>query len=270
MYDVKLAVFQGPLDLLLHLVEREELDITTVSLVQVTDQYLAQLRSGEAINYAALADFIAVGARLLYLKSRALLPRPALQEEERQDEGRELVEMLTEYRQYKEVADYLQEIERRGRRAYLRKAAPGQIPLPLGLGDITLDALAALFQEALERAPKPPPPQEVARETITVREKIRLLLEALRRQGRVDFRQLISACRTRVEVIVQFLAVLELIKRKQVRAQQAEVFGDITLLPARGALPVRAGRRRPRPATPEVGLPLDTPTPTNGNPRRPA
>ena len=225
MFELKLPVFEGPLDLLLHLIEKEELDITTVSLVQVTDQYLAQLRSLEGINLDALADFVSIGAKLIYLKSRALLPRPPAEEEV----GRELTEMLKEYRRFKEVATVLRAIEDEGLRAYPRLAPPPDVPLPAGLHKVTLDRLLALFREALDRLPAEPS-IGIERSAVTVRQKLEEIETALKRTGRLSFRSLVSACRSRVEVIVSFMAVLELIKNLRVSAEQEELFGDIALV----------------------------------------
>ena len=233
MFELKLPVFEGPLDLLLHLIEKEELDITTVSLVQVTDQYLAQLRSLEGINLDALADFVSIGAKLIYLKSRALLPRPPAEEEEQAAEeeevGRELTEMLKEYRRFKEVATVLRAIEDEGLRAYPRLAPPPDVPLPAGLHKVTLDRLLALFREALDRLPAEPS-IGIERSAVTVRQKLEEIETALKRTGRLSFRSLVSACRSRVEVIVSFMAVLELIKNLRVSAEQEELFGDIALV----------------------------------------
>ena len=109
-FPLQLNVFEGPLDLLLHLIDSQELDITAVSLVQVTDQYLGHLRSAEEIDATALAEFIAIGSRLLYLKSRALLPQPEVDEEPVDDLGDYLVQRLREYLRYKEAASMLQGI----------------------------------------------------------------------------------------------------------------------------------------------------------------
>src|SRR5919106_6719402 len=128
MLAVKTQVFEGPLDLLLHLIEREDLDITTVSLVQVTDQYMAGLRTQDGIDLRALADFVAVGARLLLLKSRALLPRQADQmnsdDEEVEALATDLTAQLEEYRAYKGVAFYLRELDAAGHRSFTRVAPP--------------------------------------------------------------------------------------------------------------------------------------------------
>ncbi len=236
MYQLKLPYFEGPLDLLLHLIERDELDITTVSLVQVTDQYLAQIHSLQQINLDALADFVSIGAKLVYLKSRALLPRPPSEEEQAEEEavGRELTEMLREYKRFKDVALALREIEDGGLRAYRRAAPPPDVPLPSGLDKVTLDRLMALFQEALNRHPEEPT-TALPREIVTVKEKVRDIEAALRETGQVSFRRLVLACKTRVEVIVSFLAVLELIKTGRIWGQQEEVFGDISLVAIEGA-----------------------------------
>ena len=229
-FQLQLPVFEGPLDLLLYLIERQELDITAVSLVQVTDQYLSYLRSGEQIDATALAEFIATGARLLLLKSRALLPKPPVEEEPEEDLGEELVRRLREYRRFKEVASALRDIEESGRHAYPRLAPPPSVPLPTGLDGVTLDLLLQLFQEALEREPAAEPEGVVERQEITVEEKVAELSQALRRQQRVSFRKFISACRSRVEVIVAFMAVLELIKDLRLWAEQDALFGDISLV----------------------------------------
>ncbi|MDI6857821.1 MAG: segregation/condensation protein A [Dehalococcoidia bacterium] len=231
MFELKLPVFEGPLDLLLHLIEKEELDITAVSLVQVADQYLAHLQSMEAISLDALADFVAIGAKLIYLKSRALLPRQEAAEEEEpslEEAGRELTEMLQEYRRFKEVAGALRAIEDEGLRAYPRVAPPPDVPLPTGLKKVTLDRLVELFQEALRRQPAAPP--AVERERVTVRQKIEEIESRLRSVGKLSFRSFISVCRSRIEVIVSFLAVLELIKALRLAAEQEELFGDIVLV----------------------------------------
>lgn len=240
MFELKLPVFEGPLDLLLHLIEREDLDITTVSLVQVTDQYLAHLRGGD-VNAAALADFISVGARLLFLKSRALLPKSPVREEEPVESDEDLAGLLMEYRQLREVATYFQEIEQRGERSYPRKGAGAkQIPLPMGLGDVTLDALAQIFRETLARKSDDMEPVEVLqRDTVTVQQKIKVIRDLLKEHGRVSFSELMTSCRTRIEVIVQFLAVLELIKGQKIRARQDAPFGDILLV-----APASRSRRR--------------------------
>jgi segregation and condensation protein A len=228
-FQLHLPVFEGPLDLLLFLIEKEELDITAVSLVQVTDQYLSFLRSGEQIDVDALAEFIVIGARLIFLKSRALLPQ--LEQEETVEElGDDLVQRLREYRRFKEAAGHLKEIEEQGLRAYPRLAPPPAMPLPTGLDGVTLNLLAQIVQEVLQRKPEEPEPVPVPRQIVTVEQKVADLVSAFQTRRRLSFRKFISACRTRIEVIVSFLAVLELIKNLKLVAEQDALFGDISLV----------------------------------------
>ena len=232
MFEIRLSVFEGPLDLLLHLLEKEELEITSISLVQVTDQYLSHLRSLDEINMDALADFIAVGAKLLLLKSRALLPREpgAAEEGEEEDVGEELARLLIEYRRFKEAASALREREEQGLRSYPRLAPPPDVPLSLGLDRVTLRKLTRIFRDALRRLP-PEETGTIEGPAVTVQEKVEEILASLAQRGEVSFRRLVSACRSRLEVVVSFLAVLELVKAQRVVAEQEQLFGDITLLP---------------------------------------
>jgi len=229
-FQLRLPVFEGPLDLLLYLVEKEQLDITEVALVQVTDQYLAYLRSGDQIDADALAEFIAIGARLIYLKSKALLPKPPAPGEEEEDIAGDLVRRLQEYRRFKEAAGHLRSREEEGTRAYPRLAPPPDLPLPTGLDGVTLQLLAEIVQEVLERQPPEEPEAVIEREPVTLEQKVAELSLTLQRRGRVSFRSFIAASRSRSEVVVAFLAVLELIKALRAQAEQDTLFGDIQLV----------------------------------------
>ena len=239
MFELKLSVFEGPLDLLLDLIEREELDITAVSLAQVTDQYWAHLRSVEGQDAEALAEFIVVGARLLYIKSRALLPelRPREREDEKKDAGEALAQMLVEYKRFREAAGAFRDLEEQGRRAYPRLAAPSKDwLLPPGLKGVTLEGLLNIFEEALSRQPAEPEEGAIEREAVTVEEKMAAVKAAVASGSRrVSFRALVEACSSRIEVIVVFLAVLELIKAGQLVARQRGRFRDIMMIGAEAA-----------------------------------
>ena len=235
-FQLKLPVFEGPLDLLLYLIEREQLDITAVSLVQVTGQYLTYLRSGEQIDSYALAEFIAIAAKLIYLKSRALLPRPQPLEEGEEDIGDDLVRRLREYRQFKEAAGWLKDLEARGLRAYPRMAPVTGVPVPTGLDGVTVDLLLQIVQEVLSKKPEQAVEEVVVKRTeYTVEDKMDALSALLTHSHSVSFRSFISACRSHLEVIVAFLAVLELIKGLRLIAQQDAIFGDISLVRLSGA-----------------------------------
>ena len=232
VFEIRLPLFEGPLDLLLHLLEKEELDITAVSLVQVTDQYLSHLHSVEAINMDALADFIAVGAKLLLLKSRALLPRePGAAEEDEEDVGEELARLLIEYQRFKEAASGLREREDQGLRSYPRLVPPPEVPLSLGLDRVTLRKLTHIFRDALARLPAEEEGSTIHRQEVSIQEKVEEILAGLAQRGHLSFRRLVSACRSRLEVVVSFLAVLELIKAQRIVAEQERLFGDIRLVP---------------------------------------
>ena len=232
IYQVQLPVFEGPMDLLLHLIEEQQLDITKVSLAQVTQQFLDHLARAESINADHLADFLVVAAKLIYIKSTVLLPQPPPSEEE-EDVGDDLVRQLILYKQFKEVAGHLRALEEQGSRAFVRVAPPVALPKTLDLEGITLDDLLQAVREALEVLPPAPPVNGVvAPLMVTVDEKIELIQSRIARAGRVSFRQLIRKARSRVEVIVTFLAVLEMIKRRLVDARQEALFGDVVIVPA--------------------------------------
>lgn len=233
MPQITLPVFEGPLDLLLHLIERDDLDITAVSLVAVTDQYLGAIRSGEGYEPRALAEFVAIGAKLIYLKSRALLPRPAIElseDTEEDDVGRELVDMLQEYRRYNQAATYLQERQDTGMRYYTRTAAPPVLPDGPGLDNVTLDALRKIMLDALKRKPPVAPRATITRDGLTLRQQVESFRNRLQVAGKFSFRRVIAECRTRVEVIVAFLAVLELLKSGDCDVHQSATWGDIEVV----------------------------------------
>ncbi len=232
-YQVKLPIFQGPLDLLLHLIEREEMDITTVSLAQVTDQYLEYIGLLEQLNAEILADFLVVAAKLLLIKSEMLLPRPpgAAGEEEEEDIGDELARQLIEYKKFKEAALELRQREEMGLRAYVRVAPPLRLERPLELEDVSLADLVEAVRRALDvRPPLPSVSKVVTPFTVTVAEKMALIEERLERQRQVSFNYLLKQAASRLEIIVTFLAVLELIKLKGVIVQQERLFGEIIIL----------------------------------------
>ena len=255
-YQVKLPIFQGPLDLLLHLIKREELDITTVSLAQVTDQYLEYISLLEELTAEILADFLVIAAKLLLIKSEMLLPRPpgAPGEEEEEDVGDELARQLIEYKKFKEAALELREREEIGFRAYVRVAPPPKLERPFGrkrsdaqdkpldLEDVSLADLVEAVQRALDVRPALPSVSEVVTPfTVTVAEKMALIEERLERQRRVSFNHLLAQAASRLEIIVTFLAVLELIKLNGIGVQQERLFGEIVIL---GKPPNQAQRQK--------------------------
>ncbi len=235
-YVVNLPVYQGPLDLLLQLIERARLDISAISLAAVTDQFLAHIRQIEELQPDLLADFLLVAARLIWIKSRILLPPTAAADEEEaeEDPAEALARQLQEYKRFKEAAQQLRALEERGWHTYPRAAPPPEIAARLAEGSITLTELVAAAQRALMRLPPPPPIPAgvVVPFTLTIRDQIGLIRARLAEGNRITFHSLLQNARQRVEIIVTLLAVLELIKRGEICAIQETIFGEIVISPA--------------------------------------
>lgn len=229
-YEVATPVYAGPLDLLLQLIERAELDITKLSLALVTDQYLAYIHNLPDLAADELSAFLVIAARLLQIKSEALLPRPPQREPGEEDPGEALAKQLIIYKRFREIANILNQREDAGLRTYLRVAPPPKLDGTLDLEGMTIADITAAAQEIFsdldlaEALSTIVPPSRV-----TIREKISLITDTLRHQRNVSFRSLINHENSRLEIVVTFLALLELIKRHLVRVSQAGLFGDISL-----------------------------------------
>ena len=222
--DVKTPVFEGPLELLLALVEREELDIFQVSLATVTDAYLAEIAAREVVDPQEMAEFLWMAARLLLLKSIRLLPGEVPSDDETDLLGweEEVRQRLEEYRVYKEMAGELMERAQKDSFAFPPPARPVEAggqeePLEVGL-------LLVAFNSVLARIP--PRPVVVTGRTWTLQEKLDLLTIRLR-QGPIELVELILESEDRLEAVVTFVAVLELLRRSLVRISQKERFGPI-------------------------------------------
>jgi len=232
-YRVELPVYQGPLDLLLSLIEREELDITRVSLAQVTDQYLAYLDAMEQVSPEGLADFLVVAAKLILIKSQALLPRPqAVAAESDVDAGDDLVEQLRLYKQFKAAASRLRQREEDGLRTFVRLAPPPRVEPRLDLAGVDLTDLLGAVREALQiAAPPPSVDQVVSQRKVTMRGQMDLIRSRLRTQGRLLFHEMLARSTDRVEIAVTFLAILELVKQFEITVRQQSLFGPIIIEP---------------------------------------
>ncbi len=232
-YKIDLPAFAGPLDLLLHLIERNELDITAISLVQVTAQYLAQIEQMRESRMEQLIDFLVIAARLVQIKSRALLPQSPVSiagEEEEEDPAAALVRQLQAYKRFKEAAEWLKTREAQGWRTYLRVAPPPKLESRLDLSGVTVSTLFTAVHAALARV-------ESREESVSLIQPRRVTIEGqiarLRSKASLgqpfQFRDLLAAVTNRVEISVTLLAVLELIKRQEIVAYQSEMFGPIEI-----------------------------------------
>lgn len=234
-YKIDTEVYSGPLDLLLQLIEKAELDITRLSLAQVTDQYLEYMHHLEVQDPAEVSAFLVIAAKLVQIKSSALLPRPTipnLQVEE--DPGEALARQLLLYKKFKDLSKYLEAREEAGLHTYLRLDANpyGQIPSKLDLSELTLNALVQAARDVFGDVNNLPPLSEVVSSPrFTIRQKINIILETLNKMGTTSFHNILTAKSSRLEVVVTFLALLELVKRHMVGVNQSEPFGEINLQP---------------------------------------
>jgi segregation and condensation protein A len=229
-YTVQTAVYEGPLDLLLDLIERAELDITTVSLAAVTEQYLDYLHHLEETHPDEISAFLVIAAKLVQIKSEALLPRPPVRGHGEEDVGALLVEQLRLYKRFKEIANLLGEREAKNLRTYLRLAPPPKIEGRLDLSDITITDLIEAAREVYSKeVEKQALGTVISAPKVTIREKIELISRKLGAAEHARFRELLGENPTRIEIVVTFLALLELVKRYRVVATQEGLFADIEI-----------------------------------------
>ena len=229
-YKVRTPIYEGPLDLLLDLIERAELDITALSLAMVTDQYLDYIHGLEHRDPDEISAFLVIAARLLQIKSEALLPRPVEREPGEEDVGRSLVDQLRLYKRFKEIGGWLDARQQAGLRTYVRVAPPPKVEPKLDPSSLTLDALLAAALSAFAGMPdKEPLASVIAAPRITIREKIDLIAKTLREIESASFQSRLGAGASRLEIVVTFLALLELVKRFRVQASQHALFSDIRM-----------------------------------------
>jgi segregation and condensation protein A len=231
-YTIELDLYQGPLDLLLELIERAELDITKIALAQVTDQYLSYLAQLKERNLEDLASFLVVAARLIQIKSEAMLPRPPEREPGEIDPGEALAQQLIAYKKYKNISLLLAERGRAGLRSYLRITST---PLPkpkLDLSGVNIDDLQRAMLQALASSPIEPMMDGVVIPYRThIRRQIGLIVQTLRTKGKTTFWTLLKSMKTRLEIAISFLALLELTKQRMISVSQDHLFGDIEVVP---------------------------------------
>jgi len=236
LYQVALPVFEGPLALLLHLIERQELDITQVSLAQVTNQYLEYLSQVSQRDPDHLADFLVVAAKLLLIKSRVLLPQPPAAPAppygpDEADIGEDLIRQLIIYKQFKQAAGWLGELESSGRQSYIRLAGTPVLDRVTDLSGVTLDDLLAVVHRVLAaQAEMPSINGVVTPAAITIADQMGLIERETDHGRSISFRRLLERTSNRVEIIVTLLAVLEMIKQLRIIVRQDRLFGEIEIL----------------------------------------
>jgi segregation and condensation protein A len=233
---VKLPVFEGPLDLLLYLIKKDEIDIYDIPIEKITSQYLEYLRLIKMLDLEVAGEYLVVAATLLYIKSRVLLPhdqRPPEDEAEEDDPRWELVRQLVEYKKYKDAAFELSQCLARQEKVHGRGGSfkadmttDGSLPFDkVGLFD-----LLSVFQKILARADNREDLRDIFEDRFTVSDKIQLIQGRLAERSRLVFEELFPENATRTEIVVTFLAVLELIRLRQIGVAQESAFAAIELV----------------------------------------
>ncbi|HEV3408674.1 MAG TPA: segregation/condensation protein A [Chthoniobacterales bacterium] len=237
-YKVRLEIFEGPLDLLLYLIKRDELDIYDISLERITRQYLEYLQAFKELNIDVAGEFVVMAANLIYLKSRSLLPvdqQPPEEDVEEDDPRWELIRQLIEYKKFKEAAAELQQRQLEQEAMFVRQpnGSDALAPQPtLRLGEVGIFQLINAFQAVIKRVEAREDLREIFGEHYTVSDKIEWILQRVADGVPLRFSEFFVGIASRVEVVVTFLALLELIRLRQVRATQADPFAEIELAAA--------------------------------------
>ena len=232
-YKVKLEVFEGPLDLLLYLIKRDEIDIYDISIERITRQYLEYLQAFKELKIDIAGEFVVMAANLIYLKSRSLLPldqQPPEEDAEEDDPRWDLIRQLIEYKKFKEAAAQLHDRALEQERIFTRDGGSAAISgAPLPLHEVGIFQLIHAFQEVIKRVEAQEDLQEIFGERFSVSDKIEKILERVGDGAPVRFSELFGQIVSRVEIVVTFLALLELIRLNQVRVMQRKMFDEIEI-----------------------------------------
>jgi len=225
--NLKMEKFEGPLDLLLQLIEREELSISEISLSKIADQYLESLKEVAARDPEELADFLVVAAKLLLIKSRELLPSSAPIEED----GPSLETQLKMYKIFWEAAQKLDGLLKKKRRLYFRDKLPASIaPRFAPPPSATMEKMRAIFLEVLVKiTPIIKYPEERMKRVVSIQEKIDRITELMGKTSTMRFHEILEGSKDKTEVVVNFLALLEMVRNRSVSAEQNKEFGEIVI-----------------------------------------
>lgn len=230
MSHVRIAQFEGPLDLLLSLIEEQKLDITQIALAQVTEQFLEYIRKLEQLDPTTLADYLSIAAKLLVIKSKAILPTLEVEEAEEDDPGQDLTEKLLLYKQFKEIAGHFKKLDSRQQQSFVRTLVFSErvsfLPDPSINPGVMHQAILKVANslKELDNLPK-----AKIKEAISIQEKIGELQNKLSLQIETKLSQVLATAKNKSEVIITFLALLELIKQRIFTVDQEALFTDIVI-----------------------------------------
>ncbi len=233
-YKVRLEIFEGPLDLLLYLIKKEEVDIQAISIERITRQYLNYINTFKLLNIDLASEFIVMAANLMYLKSRTLLPRadqPPAEDAEEDDPRWELIRQLIEYKKFKDAAGFLtlRELEQEGRFAHQPDISDWPAEEPPPLAEVSIFDLIRAFQKVLKRFEESHDFGDIIDDRFTTSDKIEWLMQHFQPGESRRFEELFQSATTKAEVIVTFLALLELMKLNQFVVRQSDLLGDIVI-----------------------------------------
>ncbi|MES2996594.1 MAG: segregation/condensation protein A [Verrucomicrobiota bacterium] len=233
-YKVRLEIFEGPLDLLLYLIKKEELDVHAISIESITKSYLDYINTFKLLNLDIASEFIVMAANLMYIKSRTLLPRteqPPEEDAEDDDPRWELIRQLIEYKKFKDAAGFLsiREVEQEGRFAHQPDPSEKPEELPAELAEVSIFDLIRAFQNVLKRFEQAHDFGDIVDDRFTVSDKIDFLLGRVGPGDSQRFEDLFQSAATKSEVIVTFLALLELMKLNQFLVRQDQLLGNIVI-----------------------------------------
>ncbi len=241
--EVKLEVFAGPLDLLLHLIEKNKVDIYDIPITEITEQYLEYIRRMETEDMNVMSEFLLMAATLLDIKCRMLLPREVNEEGEEEDPRAELVQKLLEYKMYKYMSYELKDMQVDAAKSFYKEMTmPKEVEAyqpPLDyeqlLGDVTLGRLHEIFQSVIRRQEEKVDPVrskfgKIEKDEVNIEEKAAYIQNFLQSHKRFSFRELLTGQHSKMDVIVTFLVVLEMMKTGTLTVEQASIDDDITVI----------------------------------------
>ncbi len=229
IFEIKQEKFAGPLDLLLDLIEKEKLSISEISLAKVTDDYVKHVKSLEKLDPEQLAEFLVVAAHLMLIKSRSLLPNLKFSEEEEQS-IEDLEKKLTEYKKIRELAGFLKKLEAERKQIFTREAYLGMEPVFFPPPKLKISTMTQAFVAFLAALPKIEKlAEEKLRRIVSLEEKINHIRAFLQATVEKAFSEIIKGAKEKVEVIISFLAILELSKQKFVELRQQKPFAEIII-----------------------------------------
>lgn len=236
-YKVKLEVFEGPLDLLLYLIKKEEVDIYDIPIERITNQYMEYLSLMKLLNLEVAGEFLVMAATLMYIKSRLLLPADQQiadpEAEDGEDPRWELIRQLVEYKKFKDAAAQLARREDEQAKIFPRRGgddAGVESDKEVPLAEVSIFDLINAFQQVLKKAGDREEFREIVEERFTVSDKIEEILYTLRDRTELRFGDLFEKASSRTEAVVTFLALLELIRLKRLKVRQPEAFGEIQVI----------------------------------------